>query len=150
MSAENSWVVETCKERESMQVFRKSTARTQWLTGHGVSKERNFTVYRTLSREATVRTMQYRVVSEQAQMGQTNKASPWPPPDKSWFNSGTDPSGGVQAGLWASPEGPLSAKSTLAFLFAPLKNQIPGRILQNEPKPQMPPRNLRYCLITAC
>lgn len=69
--------------------------------------------------EATVRMMQYGVVSEQAQMGQMNKARPWPPPDKGWFNSGTDLSGGVQAGLWASPEGPLSAKSTLAFLFAP-------------------------------
>lgn len=49
------------------------------------------------------------------------------------------PGARVQAGLRAAPGGQeeaLSAKATLAFLFASLKDQIPGRIPWTETKPQ--------------
>ena len=68
------------------------------------------------------------VVAEQAQAGKTSKDSALPLLDKGWFNSGSDPRWRSPSGLGASPGGPLTAKSTLAFLFASLKHHIPGRI----------------------
>lgn len=59
--------------------------------------------------------------------------------------------GGVQAGPRSSQgEGPLGVNSTLAFLFASLRDHTPRENPRNGTKAANIPRNSRFLLITAC
>lgn len=106
------------------------------VTGCGASKGRNFTVYSTLSKEAAARTRWYRMVSEQAHTGRVDRAASCLSLTKAGSVAEQTQVEESKLAQSLSREGPLTAKSTLAFLFASLKDQIPGRVPRTKPKPQ--------------